>query len=770
MKKLLALTLALLMVLTVFASCSKDSTGDADTQTDAVSDSGTTGDTEADTGADTEPPEPWKPPVNPPEDDDELKAPEKAPNEKTMTLVSVMDGTWTKPFDAEAAAWTSESTDKTMSIFDNNATVDLNEYSGFMVRVKPNEDNAGIYLRFFFKMADGTEIEILAKERNLNWYNGDSWTTIKGATSNWKLPIGEEGYAYIEFPLAELAALTSQTVIDIKVGSYATSRSATFSEWTLVKGATTLTVPTKLADGTKIELVSISDGTYTKDFTQKDQSYATELENATTNIFANGATVDLSQYKGLLVKKTPDNENEKGIYIRFKVKYADGTEVEIKAQNRELGWFNGSWGVATTATSNWKLTLDEEGYVFLDFSKIDELKNKVISDICIYNSESDRSAKFTEWSFVKVVDGEAPAPEVPPVVKPEVPALKAPSALNDGTPIKLVQLTDGILEAKGDANANAYASAFPYASTSIFANGGTVDLSKYKGMIVKVSTSEAKEYAGLYVRFFFKVQGQESEIEIKAKGRSLWYYDGTAWTEITSGATASNWTTAIGAVGYIYLAFPLDEIAALESAIVTDIRIYSSKSANRIGMFSDFSLVEETVAAPKTLADGTAIELTSITDGTFTKNPSGNSGCWASATTNATECIFDNGATVDISQYSGFLVKKTPNTEGGGIYVRFKFKVVKADGTVKELDIKADGRTLGFWDGTEWIDVTSAAGASNWKVTPIDVDGYIYIAFPLKEITAEGTTTVSDIYIYSSSSDRSAIFENWSLVKTVAAN
>ena len=125
---------------------------------------------------------------------------------------------------------------------------------------------------------------------------------------------------------------------------------------------------------------------------------------------------------------------------------------------------------------------------------------------------------------------------------------------------------------------------------------------------------------------------------------------------------------------------------------------------------------------------------------------------------------------MDISQYSGFLVKKTPNTEGGGIYVRFKFKVVKADGTVKELDIKADGRTLGFWDGTEWIDVTSAAGNTNWKVTPIDVDGYIYIAFPLKEITAEGTTTVSDIYIYSSSSDRSAIFENWSLVKTVAAN
>ena len=68
------------------------------------------------------------------------------------------------------------------------------------------------------------------------------------------------------------------------------------------------------------------------------------------------------------------------------------------------------------------------------------------------------------------------------------------------------------------------------------------------------------------------------------------------------------------------------------------------------------------------------------------------------------------------------------------------------------------------------MDVTSAAGSSNWKITPVDVDGYIYLEFPIKEITDEGSTIVSDIYIYSSSSDRSAIFENWSLVKTISAN
>ena len=594
MKKFLALTLALLMVLTVLVSCNNDLPGNTDTG--EATDSDTTGNTTPDTGKDTEPPEPWKPPVL---DENTVNAPKTAPNGKEMTLVSVMDGTWTKPKDEEAAAWSSECTDKSMSIFDNNGTVNLSEYSGFMVKVKSNEDNNGIYLRFFFKMSDGTEIEILAKQRTLNWYNGETWTAITGAASNWKLPVGEEGYAYIEFPLDEIKAHSTQTIADIKIGSYATGRSATFSEWTLVKGATALTVPTMLADGTRIELVSVSDGTFTKDPASSDQRYATALDNATTNIFANDATVDLSQYRGFLAKKTPNTEGG-GIYIRFKVKYADGKEAEIKAANRELGWFNGTWDVATTAASNWKFALDEEGYFFLDFSKFDELKGKTIKDICIYSSSTERSAVFSEWSFVKAASGEAPAPEVPPVVKPEVPALEAPATLNDGTSIKLVPLTDGVLEVKGTSNASAFASAFPYATTSVFANGGTVDLSKYKGIMVKVSTSEEKNYLGLYIRLFFKVQGQEAETEIKALGRSLWYYNGTAWSEITSGETASNWTTTTGEVGYIYLAFPLAEIEALGSTVVTDIRIYSAKSANRVGMFSDFSLVEQTGEASDT--------------------------------------------------------------------------------------------------------------------------------------------------------------------------
>ena len=766
MKKALALFLALLMLVTVFCSCNdgNDSETKADTETKAVEDS----ETEADTKEDkNDKKEPWKPgdPTEGDEGDEgdtptELEVPTKAPNGKTMEIVPVMDGTWTKPFDAEAAAWASECTDKTLSVFDNNGTVNLNEYSGFLVRVKPNEVNNGIYLRFFLKMQDGTELEIKALGRNLNWYTLENgWTTIAGGetASNWKLPIGEEGYAYLEFPLSEVAAHSTSVVTDIKVGSYGTERSATFSEWSLVKGATTLKTPTALADGTKIELVSISDGTYTKDFTAKDQSYATELENATTNIFANGATVDLSQYRGFLVKKTPDNENGKGIYIRFKVKYADGTEQEIKAQNRELSWFNGSWDVAATASSNWKLTLDEEGYIFLDFSKFDELKDKVISDFCIYNSEADRSAKFSEWSFVKAVEG-GESGDTPVEVKPEIPVLAVPDKLADGTPISVKPITDGVLEVPGTDNASGYASSLPFATINAFADGATIDLNNYKGLLLKVTTSEAKNFAGLYVRFFIKVPGAEEEIQIKANGRSLWYYNGTEWSEVTSGATATNWTTPTGAVGYIYLAFPLDEIAALESAVISDIRIYSSKSANRIGMFSDLYLVTKSVAAPTTLSDGTAITATKVTDGIFEVASKNNLSAWSTEFASSSSNIFDGGAKVDLSEYKGILIKATTYAEKNYAGIRFHFKFKLADGTT--VTVKSAGRGYKWYNGESWKDVAGAT--SNWT-TPNEESGYLYVAFPFDELESK---VVTDIGIVSQSgANRFGNYSDFCLVK-----
>ncbi|MBR7099476.1 MAG: hypothetical protein IKC59_08675 [Clostridia bacterium] len=761
MKKILALTLALLMLLTAFASCNDDEIPEAGSQSDTVASSEPT--SEGDTT-----PEPWKPPVTPPDEDDgTLKAPETAPNDKEMTLVRVMDGTWTKPKDEEAAAWTSESTDKTVSIFDNGGTVNLNEYSGFMVRVKPAEENNGIYLRFFFKMADNTEIEILAKERNLNWYNGESWTAIKGAASNWKLPIGEEGYAYIEFPLEELEALSSQTVIDIKIGSYATGRSAIFSEWTLVKGATSLTTPTKLADGSKIELVSISDGTYTKDFAAKDQSYATELEGATTNIFANGATVDLSQYKGLLVKKTPDNENGKGIYVRFKFKDAAGTEVEVKAQNRELGWFNGTWGVAATATSNWKLTLDEEGYIFLDFSKFEEFNNKTISDICIYNSESDRSAKFSEWSLVKVVEGGTTTPDTPvdpPVVIP-APTIAVPTTLPDGSAINQTKITDGMLVLTGGSYTNAMTGEFAGTTTTVFANGATVKLGDYDGILFRVITSAEKNHAGLRFRFKFTMS-DDSIIEVKAGGMDYAWWDGEKWETIDEAGT-SNWTTPSAPEGYLYLALPFAAVDGTKE--IKDIQFVSQSGENRLGIFCDWSFVKATpvLPAPTTLQDGTSFTLTEITDGTLVLTGASYTNAMTGEFTGTTTTVFANGATVNMDEYNGILFKFATAEEKNHAGIRFRFKFTMADDTV--VEVKAGGMDYAWWDGEKW-ETIDETGSSNWT-TPSVPEGYLYLALPFDAISNHTTHVVKDIQFLSQSGEnRLGSFSEWSLVKVAATN
>ena len=792
MKKLLALALAILMI---FAVCACADTGDG-TDTTAGTPTGTTPtdtdpinppDTEK--GGDDEPVEPWKP-VIPPEDDTTPKdgMPQALPNGKTYEVISVTDGTWKKPFDEEASCWATATTDKTVTVFDNDATVDLNEYAGFLVKVAPTEENNGIYLRFFFKMADGTEIEILAKNRNLNWHDGTSWTTITGAASNWKLPVGETGYVYIEFPLEEIASLSSAAIKDIAIGSYATSRSAIFSEWSLVKSEKELTAPTKLNNGSSIELVSVTDGTYTKPADQKFGMWATGLTDKTTCIFDNDKTVELSQYAGFLVKKTPNTEGG-GIYIRFKFMLADGTEVEVKSANRPLYWYDvEGWSEIGGATSNWKLPIEKEGYVFLPFAALTELgTNPVIKDIYIYNSEVDRSAVFTEWSLVKVVEGST----VITPTKPTVPALEAPKALADGSAINTTLVTDGILSATGTANASGYASQFLHATNTLFKDGAKVDLNNYDGLLVKVATSADKGYAGLYLRYFFKL-ADGTEVEIKALGRSLGYYNGTEWSEIpAANETASNWTTSTGEVGYVYLDFSLfTEISGLANKEITDIRIYSAKSANRIGTFSDMFLVkkgEGTVTpeqpgqggeqggtttptltpaadAPTTLKDGTTVTLTAVTDGKLEATGTANASASASAFPNATTSIFADGGKINFNDYKGLLLKITTSAEKdyAGLYIRFFFKM--SDG--QEVEIKALGRSLGYYNGTAWSEITSGATASNWT-TATGAEGYIYLDFSLlNEIKDYSTQEIIDIRIYGSkSANRIGSYSDMILVK-----
>ena len=433
MKKFLAWTLVVLMLVGMLASCNNSEGEVTDTNAPDTSTQDTSKDTEPD---EDDKKEPWKPPVLPPEDEEGeeggeeaekiLTAPTALPNGTAITeIVSIADGTYTKPFDQKFGIWATGIEDKTTCIFDNGATVDTSEYAGFLVKKTPTTEGAGIYIRFKIKMSDDTEIEIKSANRPLYWYTTDGWEEVAGATSNWKLPIGEEGYALLLFPLSEITALGSAVIKDIQIYNSEVNRAAIFSEWSFVKVAVTdqggteepetpsvpegptlpeLAAPTTFKDGSKITITPISDGTWTKPASASAGCWATEISDQTTSIFANGATVDLAQYDGILVRKTPNTEGG-GIYLRFKFKMADGTIIEVKSADRPLDWYDADgWGVVNGAASNWKLPIDKDGYFFfpLPINEITAHGSTTISDFYIYSSSNDRSAIFSSWSFVKL--------------------------------------------------------------------------------------------------------------------------------------------------------------------------------------------------------------------------------------------------------------------------------------------------------------------------------------------------------------------------------
>ena len=349
-----------------------------------------------------------------------------------------------------------------------------------------------------------------------------------------------------------------------------------------------LAAPTALPNGAPMEIVPISDGTMQKEDGVAIGKWASELTDKTTSIFDDGKTVKASDYAGFLVKVTTENGN--GVYVRFRIKVKNGEEIaniEIKGNNRTIGWYReGKWNDFQGAASNWVTPASTGGYVYLPFAVLTEIDASAeIADFQVYSSNgSNRIGVFSDWSFVKAT-GEG---DETPVVdnKPTVPELAAPTKLADNTAITLVPVSDGILSAAG-TNASGYASNMPYQTTSIFKDGAKINPADYRGMMIKIATT-TENHMGLYLRFFFKL-ADGTEIEIKALGRSFYFYNGETWQTCESGETATNWVSPAETVGYVYFAFPFAEITSSE---IADIRIYSSGSANRLGTFSDWSLVQ----------------------------------------------------------------------------------------------------------------------------------------------------------------------------------
>ena len=592
MKKLLTLTLALLMLCTVVSCTSakkpqEDATATKqDTQTQAP----TT--TEKQEEVTTR--EPWKPPVitdeptvpdNPPADP--LAAPTTFPDGTLMEIIPVTDGTLQKTDGVAAGTYATELPDKTKTIFDGGKTVKVSDYLGFLVKVSTENEN-GVYMRFKFKVKDGDavkEVEVKANNRTIGWYREGAWNDFQGAASNWVTPASTGGYVYLPFALVTELQATDE-ITDIQVySSNGSNRIGVFSEWSLVNPGND--DPRKLSDDTPIVLERITDGTLTADGTAEAVAYSGAFAGTTKTIFDGGAKVNVKNYKGVMVKVTTTTENHYGLYLHFFVKLADGTEVEIKAASRSYEWFDGTkWTTVSGAAQNWVTPNEESVWVYIPFP-LSEITTDEITDIAITSAKSAaRLGTFSEFSFVKATgEGGTPVDN-----KPKVPELAAPARLADDTKIELVPISDGILSAAG-TNISGYASNLPYQTTTIFTDGAKIDISGYSGIMIKVATS-TENHAGLYMRFFFKL-ADGTEVEVKALGRPIQCYNGTAWATYESGETASNWVTPSEEVAYLYFAFPFSEITTNE---ITDFRIYSSGSKTRLGTFSDWSFV-------KTVAD-----------------------------------------------------------------------------------------------------------------------------------------------------------------------
>lgn len=600
MKKLLALFLALFMMVAVCACANpapETPTSDASGQTEATPDTGAdttpgTADPVTETNEEVTTRTPWKPTIPTEEvttDDGgqpeipAVSAPETFPDGTPMEIVPITDGVLQKTDGVAAGKYATALEDKTMCIFDNGGTVKVSDYKGFLVRVDTENGN-GVYVRFKLKVTDGenvTEVEIKGKNRTIGWYREGAWHDFTGAESNWVTPSSTGGYVYLPFDI--LNEISSDSVIaDIQVySSNGNNRIGSFSEWSLVKGDSTAQYP-KLSDGTPYELVPITDGVLTVTGEANVGAYGSAFENTTQSIFGGGAKVNVTEYKGVMVKVTTTTEGHTGLYMRFKAKLAEsGTELDIKAASRSYEWFDGEkWATVSGAATNWITPTAETAWVYVPFP-LSEITEDEISDFGIYSSKSaSRQGVFSDLSFVKAVgEGGAPVDNTP-----KVPELDAPTKLADETAIRLVPLSDGILVASG-TNTGAYASAMPYQTTTLFSNDVKIDLSEYKGMLIKVGTT-TENHLGLYLRFYFKLS-DETEIEVKASERTFEWYNGTTWSTYESGAT--NWVTPSEEVGYAYFAFPFSELTSSE---VVNIRIYSSGSQNRTGTFSDWSLVQ----------------------------------------------------------------------------------------------------------------------------------------------------------------------------------
>lgn len=171
--------------------------------------------------------------------------------------------------------------------------------------------------------------------------------------------------------------------------------------------------------------------------------------------------------------------------------------------------------------------------------------------------------------------------------------------------------------------------------------------------------------------------------------------------------------------------------------------------------------------APKTLSDGTKVKLIPVTDGVFPENTAA-VGTFATNFTGTTQSIFDNGATIDLSNYRGMMIKVTPKSGSGAMQFRFQFTMA-ADG--KSVDTpKSSALAYYYFDGEKWNPVTATAQQFTMQTKEI----YAYFEFPFGTSSLTSTflhltaSEITNMKIYKPKSDtRIGSISEWYLVQAV---
>lgn len=170
----------------------------------------------------------------------------------------------------------------------------------------------------------------------------------------------------------------------------------------------------------------------------------------------------------------------------------------------------------------------------------------------------------------------------------------APKTLADGTKVKLVPVSEGGVFPENTSAVGILATDLAGGKQSVFDGNRTVDLSEYRGMMIKVTTGVASK-GGMQFRFQFKMASNGQLIDSKSNPRTYYHYKNGTWTAVA--ATAQQFTMQMGET-YAYFEFPFGTseltgtFTELTASEVSNLKIYKPKSDTRIGAISEWYLVK----------------------------------------------------------------------------------------------------------------------------------------------------------------------------------